>query len=182
VKTLALISLVLAASVTLAGPAAGTPPDGRQTAKSSAGTGAGTGKVCHREWRKKRFVRWVKRQGKLKRVVVVRKVRVRVCRPAPPPDPTRLGVKAWEFGFTLSTTELKAGDTIIELNNQGEDAHDLHVRRLDGGDELSTPETEPGQVNRIRFISSPGSYRLWCSLPNHATWGMDTSVTVTGNP
>ena len=73
------------------------------------------------------------------------------------------------------TAPLVAGDTIIELNNQGEDAHDLHVQRSGSDEELSTPETEPGTQSRIRFTTTPGTYRLWCSLPNHASWGMDTT-------
>ena len=94
------------------------------------------------------------------------------------PAPARLGVKSWEFGFTLSAKEIPAGDTIVELSNQGEDSHDLHIQRVDGGETLAAPETDPGGINRIRFTTTPGTYRLWCSLPFHAQRGMDTTITV----
>lgn len=170
-KKLLLTALALAVLMTTGSPATGASggPDAGSAATASATT------ECSWEWKRKKVVKWVWRKGKKKRVVRQRKVKVRVCRPVLPPAPARLGVKAWEFGFTLSAKQLKAGDTIVELNNQGEDAHDLHIRRVDGGTELSTPETEPGEQNRIRFTTTPGTYRLWCALPNHAGWGMDTN-------
>ena len=90
-----------------------------------------------------------------------------------------LGVRAWEFGFTLSAKTVEAGDTIIELNNQGEDDHNLHVQPVDGGEELATPDANPGATDRIRLTTTPGVYRLWCSLPNHAARGMDTTFVAT---
>lgn len=166
-------ALALAALSALAAPAAGG--EDRQAERPAVDA---TSSACKWQWKKKRVVKWVrKRNGGRKRIVRYRKVKV--CVQIPPPAPSRLGVKAWEFGFTLSAKSILAGDTIVELNNRGEDAHDLHVQRSDGGPDLATPETVPGQVNRIRFVSAPGTYRLWCSLPNHATWGMDTTVTVT---
>ncbi len=162
--------VVLAAA--LVGPAGATPAgpvDGQPSAIRA--------KKCSWEWKRKKVVRWVWRNGVKKRIVRYRPVKVRVCRtiPDPVPAPARLGVKAYEFGFTLSAKNLVAGDTIIELNNQGEDAHDLHVQRTGSDAELSTPETEPGTQARIRLTTTPGTYRLWCSLPNHASWGMDTT-------
>ncbi len=181
-----LLLLALSALVLSGGPA---PASGSGSDKSPgpkpenlsvAVPGGSTVTKCHWEWRKKKRVRWVWRHGRKKRVVTFRKYKVRKCRTieVPVPDPARLGVKAWEFGFTLSAIEIKAGDTIIELNNQGEDSHDLHVQRVDGDDEIATPETGPGQVNQIRFTTTPGIYRLWCSLPTHAQRGMDTTITV----
>lgn len=167
----ALITLLAGMLALATAPANGTPPFAQQP----AGAAAAETKKCVWVWKKKKVVRWVKRHGKPKRVVRYRKVKVRVCRNMPVPAPSRLGVKAWEFGFTLSAKRIEAGDTIVELNNQGEDAHDLHIQRVAGGAELSTPETEPGDQQRIRFNTVPGEYRLWCSLPNHAAWGMDTN-------
>ncbi|MCB0869677.1 MAG: hypothetical protein KDB52_02490 [Solirubrobacterales bacterium] len=170
-KRLAFIASLLLGLGLVAGPAAASGPDQLDPVRPSA---AGE-KQCSWKWKTRKVVKWVHRDGRLKRVVRFRKVRVRVCRVVPPADPARLGVKAYEFGFTLSAKSLTAGDTIVELNNRGEDAHDLHIQRVGGGEELSTPETGPGEQNRIRFTTTPGSYRLWCSLPNHAAWGMDTT-------
>ena len=135
--------------------------------------------TCRWKWRWKKRVRWVERHGRKKRVVKYRKVKVKRCRTVTPPAPARLGVKAWEFGFTISAKEVEAGDTIIELNNQGEDDHNLHVQPVDGSEELATPDTDPGSINRVRLTTTPGAYRLWCSLPNHAVWGMDATFVAT---
>lgn len=166
-----LIGLALAVLLTALNP--GVRASGN--AEPATGATASGATKCSWEWKRKKQVKWVWRRGKKIRVVRYRLTRVRVCRQIPVPAPARLGVKAWEFGFTLSAKKLRAGDTIVELNNQGEDAHDLHIQRVGGGADLATPETEPGEQNRIRFTTSPGSYRLYCSLPNHASWGMDTS-------
>ena len=89
-------------------------------------------------WRKhsKRVVRWVRRDGRRRRVVRVRRwwrchpiasPTVPVPAPAPvDPDPVfpdRLGVRADEFSYTLSRPSVAAGDVIIELDNRGEDPH-----------------------------------------------------------
>lgn len=162
----------------LSGPAAGRQTGSGAQASDQASVSAS--KRCSWKWKRRKVVRWVRRHGKKKRVVKYRKVKVRTCRTVPDPAPelSRLGVRAWEFGFTLSAKAVPAGDTIIELNNQGEDAHNLHVQRSGDGDDLFTPDTDPGQVNRIRFTTTPGTYRLWCSLPSHAVWGMDTTIVV----
>ncbi|MBN8867415.1 MAG: hypothetical protein J0H98_07660 [Solirubrobacterales bacterium] len=175
-KRLLTLLLALACLALLPSAAAGGP-DRAPRAASTAGHDAGASS-CKWAWKRKRVVRWVKRHGKKRRVVRIR--RYRVCVPIPPPPaPERLGVKSYEFGFTLSAKQLRAGDTIVELSNQGEDAHNLHLQRLDGGDELATPDLDPAGTSRLRLTTVPGSYRLWCSLPTHAARGMDTTVTVT---
>lgn len=131
--------------------------------------------IC--KWKKKRVVKYVKRHGKKKKVVRYRKRRV--CVPAPPAAPARLGVKAFEWGFTLSRTSLASGDTIVELSNRGEDEHNLHIQPVNGGTETVIPDTMPSTYERVRFDTQPGVYRLWCALPDHAELGMDTTVRVT---
>lgn len=156
-----------------ASPAAAVRPAGTALRSSS----------CVWKWQTKRVVRWVRitrgrRKGQRRRTVTTR--RVRICVPVPPPPaPARLGVKAREFHFTLSTRDLRAGDTIVELVNQGEDDHNLHLQRVQGGEARSTEDLPPGGVERLRLNTQPGTYRLWCSLPYHAEAGMDTTVTVT---
>ena len=51
---------------------------------------------------------------------------------APPPPPARVQVVAQEFRYALSRQTIKAGWAIIELRNQGQDAHDLRMRRVGG--------------------------------------------------
>ena len=161
-----LATILLAGTVAAAGlntgpaPAAPTLPDN-----------------CSWVWKKKRVVKKVKRHGKVRKVVRIRKYRVKVCEPAP--APARIGVSSFEFYFVLSRRSLVPGDTIAELSNRGEDPHDLHISRIDGSEEVVLPETLPATVNRARFNTQPGTYRLWCSLPFHAERGMDTTFEVT---
>jgi hypothetical protein len=67
----------------------------------------------------------------------------------------------------------------VELNNQGEDPHNLNLRREGGeGEPLQIPETDSLQRNVASFDLPAGRYRLWCSLPEHEEKGMSTNLTV----
>ena len=164
--------LQVAGQASAAAPRGDSPSTSAKPASSSA--------ACAWKWKKKRVVKWVRRHGK--RVKVVRYRRHRVCVPVTPPAPARLGVKAFEYGLILSAGSIESGDTIVELSNRGEDAHDLHIARIDdsdGSSEKAVPLTSPSTFNRIRFDTAPGTYRLWCSLPTHADLGMRAELTVT---
>jgi plastocyanin len=148
-------------------------------------------------WRKhqKRVVRWIRRNGHRRRVVRVRRwwrchpiasptVPVPVTPVDPDPDPVlpgRLGVRADEFSFTLSRTTVAAGDVIIELDNRGEDPHNLNLAKT-GTVSLPLTIEEIGPLTQAtgRFALTPGTYRLWCSLPLHEEWGMTANLTVSG--
>ncbi|MET0559341.1 MAG: hypothetical protein ABW065_11800 [Solirubrobacterales bacterium] len=95
------------------------------------------------------------------------------------PGPTRLGVKAAEYSYTLSRLTLAAGDDTIELDNRGQDAHNLNLQ-LVGGTEapLEIAETESLQRRTAHFTLQPGTYRLWCSLPTHDEEGMHATLVV----
>ena len=145
----------------------------------------------------KRVVKKVRRHGKLRRVV--RWKRWWTCEPlaptpapaapapapptppAPEPEPeaNRLAVKSVEFYFVLSRPSVKAGAVTIELNNQGEDPHNLNLRREgDEGEPLQIPETDSEQRSVAGFDLPAGRYNLWCSLPEHEEKGMATTLVV----
>jgi plastocyanin len=144
----------------------------------------------------KRVVKKVRRHGKLRRVV--RWKRWWTCEPrtaapgpavpdpAPPTPPApepeveanRLAVKSAEYYFVLSRPSVKAGEVTIELNNQGEDAHNLNLQLEGGGEPLQIPETASDQRNIASFDLPAGQYKLWCSLPEHEELGMVTTLTV----
>jgi hypothetical protein len=84
----------------------------------------------------------------------------------------RLGVSASEFHLTLSRGSVKAGRTIIQLQNDGQDVHDLRLRRIGGRRTYSFPVTSPGGRSTLTLRLLPGRYRLWCSVANHAQLGM----------
>jgi plastocyanin len=99
--------------------------------------------------------------------------------PEPAPEANRLAVKSQEYYFVLSRPKVKAGELTVELNNQGEDAHDLNIRREgDAGEPLQIPETASLDHNVASFDLPPGTYRLWCSLPEHEEKGMHTTLVV----
>ncbi|HEX5983783.1 MAG TPA: hypothetical protein VFY69_06210 [Solirubrobacterales bacterium] len=170
---------------------------------------AGGGAVDPREaeaaecvWKRKtkRIVKKVRRNGKVRRVV--RKRHRWVCRlvaagpvvVAPPPTPVpptpivtpepeeeanRLSVRAAEFYFVLSRPKVRAGELTVELNNQGEDPHDLNIRAEgDAGPPLQIPETDSLQRSLAEFELTAGKYRLWCSLPEHDAKGMHATLLV----
>jgi plastocyanin len=89
----------------------------------------------------------------------------------------RLGVTAREFSLTVSRTQLNAGETIVQLQNRGEDPHNLRVRAADGGPLLAAfPDTDPGTVSDAHVTFAPGSYVLFCALPGHDS--MRATITV----
>lgn len=94
------------------------------------------------------------------------------------PSPETLGVQSSEFHLVLSRPSVKAGVVEIELQNVGEDPHDLRVRRVGGTHTFSIPLTGPGKRRSIAIRVRPGSYRLWCSVADHRQLGMQTLLRV----
>lgn len=94
------------------------------------------------------------------------------------PTPARLGVSAKEFHLVLSRPSVKTGRVEIELQNVGEDVHDLRLRRIGGTRTYRVPETRPGGRRTIEVALLPGRYRLWCSIADHRALGMQTVLRV----
>jgi hypothetical protein len=96
--------------------------------------------------------------------------------PAPPLG--RLGVSAREFSLTLSRQTLARGDALVELQNFGEDPHDLRIAPAGAPLLASFPEIDPNTRHKERVTFAPGTYKLFCSLPGHETLGMRATLTV----
>jgi plastocyanin len=154
----------------------------------------------------KRIVRHVKRNGRVRRVV--RTKNRWTCEPlaeppaigippaslpgpAPAPEveppPRTVSVKADDatpeaFSFTLSRLFVVAGNVTVELNNkEGQDAHNLKVRLKGSENEpLEVGEAGPGENRVAHFELTPGTYQLFCSLPQHEEWGMSVDLEVRG--
>jgi uncharacterized cupredoxin-like copper-binding protein len=94
------------------------------------------------------------------------------------PPPARLGVSAKEFHLVLSRPSVKAGRVEIELQNDGEDVHDLRLRRIGGTRTYSVRGTRPGRRATIEISLLPGRYRLWCSIADHRALGMQAVLRV----
>jgi plastocyanin len=97
----------------------------------------------------------------------------------PGPEIGHLGVKAIEYSYTLSRPEVDAGEVIVELNNQGEDPHNL-VLEHEGSEDpsLEIPATPSVSQASASFTLSPGTYRLYCSLYKHEAKGMEAKLVV----
>ncbi len=101
--------------------------------------------------------------------------------------PSRLLVTASEWRLTLSRAAVRPGPALIQLQNIGEDAHDLRARRIRrsrvaGGSTrvpaMASPETPSGELSEVEVSLRPGRYRLWCSLPGHRQAGMQATLRV----
>lgn len=103
---------------------------------------------------------------------------------APPSEEAplaHLSVKAVEWSYTLSRPEVDTGEVIVELNNQGEDSHNLKLQREGSAEPpAAIPVAEPAKQTSARLTLSPGSYRLYCSLDQHDEKGMHATLLVTG--
>ena len=101
--------------------------------------------------------------------------------PAPEPAVSALGVKAVEWSYTLSRPEIPAGEVTVQLNNMGEDPHNLNIR-LEGseGPPLQIPITASQQQSSKHFTLPAGTYRLWCDLDEHDERGMHATLVVDG--
>ncbi|HEX3040597.1 MAG TPA: hypothetical protein VHP56_00700 [Solirubrobacterales bacterium] len=182
---------VVLAAILLAGMTA------RTTAASEAPSGTAGASECTWVRHSKRVVKRMKRHGKVRTVVRYRRWWTCVPRtessttiapistppPSPTPDPepeaNRVSARAAEYYFTLSRPKVKAGAVTVELNNQGEDPHNLNLQREgDTGEPLQIPEAASLQRSVASFDLPVGKYRLWCSLPEHEEKGMATTLVV----
>ena len=100
----------------------------------------------------------------------------------PEPEVGHLGVKAVEYSYTLSRPEVSAGEVIVELNNQGEDPHNLVLEHEGTEDpDLEISSTPSVTQASAEFTLSPGTYRLYCSLYKHEAKGMQATLVVGGS-
>jgi plastocyanin len=107
--------------------------------------------------------------------------------PTPEPEANALGVAADDRGgvksYTLSRQTVRPGQLKVQLQNKGEDPHDMDIQRVGPsgeplGEVVEVPVTEPGHNADASVTVEPGRYRMWCNLYHHAEEGMEATVTV----
>jgi hypothetical protein len=91
---------------------------------------------------------------------------------------SRLQVTEVEYRLLLSRGAVKAGAVSLEAIDRGMDPHDLRLRAVVSKGEIAAPELSPGQRWDAVVHLKPGTYRLWCTLPEHARLGMHATLTV----
>jgi plastocyanin len=95
-----------------------------------------------------------------------------------PPSIPHVQVSAVEYGFSLSRTSVPAGEVVLELVNDGQDEHNLHLEDGEGPLSESIGSTQSKGVGDLHLQMRPGSYTLFCSLPTHEARGMKATLTV----
>lgn len=95
------------------------------------------------------------------------------------PSPSRLQIVAREYSYSLSRLHLKAGTAIIELDNFGQDAHDLRLQRVGSTHVAGLGKIPSGKLGDLTVRLAPGRYSLWCSLQDHRKLGMRATLVVT---
>ena len=93
-------------------------------------------------------------------------------------SPARVQVGADEFHYALSRQAIVAGPAIVQLANYGEDEHDLRLRRIGGTRTYRIGTVRPGGIGELETRFRPGRFRLWCSLADHRTRGMNATLVV----
>lgn len=92
--------------------------------------------------------------------------------------PAHLQVTQVEYRLLLSRGVVKAGDVDLQEIDAGMDQHDLRLRREGSGPIIDGQLLSPGQRWNGVVHLKPGTYRLWCSLPEHERLGMHAVLRV----
>ena len=106
--------------------------------------------------------------------------------PALTPAPAHLLIYAQEWSLWPSRSSLPAGPVQVELDNRGQDAHDVAVRRLAGRGTMVGPvlarvaPTPSGVLRHAVWHLRAGRYELVCTMPGHMAAGMHADIRVTG--
>jgi hypothetical protein len=91
---------------------------------------------------------------------------------------SHLQVTEVEYRLLLSRGVVHAGPLDLEALDRGMDPHDLHLRPTGSVQQTAVPQLTPGQRWDGVVNLKPGTYYLWCSLPEHARLGMHATLRV----
>ena len=93
--------------------------------------------------------------------------------------PARLGVQASEYHLVLSRGSVKAGPALIQLQNLGQDPHDLRIERANdpaAGFDFTLARAGTRATQSLQL--GAGTWKLYCTLPGHEALGMSALITV----
>ena len=92
--------------------------------------------------------------------------------------PVAIGIAQREFHITAYRKTLKPGPVRLNVQNLGEDTHNLVVRGPRGY-LLQGPDVLAGDRATVTAtLRRPGRYMLLCTRANHEALGMRTRITV----
>jgi plastocyanin len=98
--------------------------------------------------------------------------------PVQPPSVPHVQVSAVEYAFSLSRTTVPAGKVVFEFVNDGQDEHNLNIAPQEGPLAGSFANTPSKGVGDLTLEVKPGTYTLYCSLPQHEQKGMKATLVV----
>ena len=81
-----------------------------------------------------------------------------------------------EYSFTPASVVVTAGRVRFRFANRGSLAHDLRV--FSGGRDLGGTKPFQGGARSAELRLEPGTYRMVCTVGDHATLGMSASLRV----
>jgi plastocyanin len=86
-------------------------------------------------------------------------------------------VTAKDFSFKLSKASVKRGTKVIfKMVNKGAVVHDFQIVKL----RKKTPYATPGKTKSVTIkFTKKGTYKYICTVPRHASLGMQGSFKVT---
>ncbi|MCB0881256.1 MAG: hypothetical protein KDC33_03440 [Thermoleophilia bacterium] len=94
------------------------------------------------------------------------------------PPPAYMLVFAREFTLNLSRRVVPAGRVVIQVQNIGEDPHDVAVKDARGRTVAATPVIRSGRRAQLSLRLGAGRYTLWCRVPRHLEHGMSATFVV----
>ena len=99
---------------------------------------------------------------------------------APAPVYSRFAsIRATEYAFSLSRPVVGSGQITLQLQNRGEDPHNLRLSSGPGQAPLtSISDQDPGGVAETSPTLGAGNYYLYCSLGDHESRGMRANLEV----
>jgi azurin len=92
--------------------------------------------------------------------------------------PAHLLAFASEYRIGTSRAKAPAGVLIAQLQNNGQDDHDLAVRTSAGRIVATTKVVHHGGLGQLRVRLKPGRYQLVCTLAGHEALGMRALLVV----
>ena len=95
-----------------------------------------------------------------------------------PSPPARMLVYADEFFLNGSRRAGPSGLWRLQFRNNGEDDHDLRIRRAGGGIVGWSRIVRPAGLQTIQVRLKPGRYTLFCSISDHEARGMSWSLII----
>jgi uncharacterized cupredoxin-like copper-binding protein len=99
-----------------------------------------------------------------------------VTSPTKQADPTQVTVHAGEYYFILSQTSVPVGTVVFNIVNDGDVTHDFSI----AGQTSATISSHDTTTLTVTF-TQPGTYPYLCTIGEHAVYGMQGQLTVTGS-